>query len=289
MSCVSDVNLKGDNHRWDYGERPVYAWTDVTWLLDKDHVSWRTYVGNSTCWRQATCQAPEGRTYETTSNRNVLPGFTSFSDGERANGVADNIRPVNDYLASAADGSLPSVAWIFPTAATSEHPNSPSTTRTGMAYVTRLDQRGDAGPRLGLDRDLPHLGRLGRVLRPRHAATDRRQRLRLAGSSARDQPVGAGRRDRPHGALIRFVPASDRGPVHRRPAAQPQDRRAPRLATDGARRGREPDQQGVRLQPAAAAAAGLGPWPWQQPEPWSSFGTPTSQSSSPTPSPTPSP
>jgi phospholipase C len=146
MSCVSDITLKGDDHRWDYGEKPIYAWTDVTWLLDRAHVSWRTYVGNHTCWQQASCDDPEGRSYNTSNNRNVLPGFTSFWNGERADGVEDNVQPVDTYLASAADGSLPSVSWIFPTSATSEHPNSKSTIKTGMAYVTRLVNAAMEGP-----------------------------------------------------------------------------------------------------------------------------------------------
>jgi phospholipase C len=146
MSCVSDISLKGDDHRWDYGEKPIYAWTDVTWLLDAKGVSWRTYVGNHTCWQQANCEDPEGRAYNTSNNRNVLPGFTSFWDGERTDGVTDNIQPVDTYLASAGDGSLPSVSWIFPTSATSEHPNSKSTVRTGMAYVTRLVNAATQGP-----------------------------------------------------------------------------------------------------------------------------------------------
>src|SRR4029077_14741140 len=77
--------------------------------------------------------------------RTLLPGFTSFGDGER-DGVTDNVKPVEDYLNSAADGSLPSVAWIFPTSATSEHPTSASTVRTGMAYVTRLINAAMQGP-----------------------------------------------------------------------------------------------------------------------------------------------
>jgi phospholipase C len=56
---------------------------------------------------------------------------------------------VNDYLSAAADGSLPSVSWIFPTAGTSEHPMSPSTIRTGMAYVTRLVNAAMQGPDWG--------------------------------------------------------------------------------------------------------------------------------------------
>src|SRR5262245_17935332 len=40
MSCISNVDLKEDSQRWEYGEDPVYAWTDITWLLDWQHVSW---------------------------------------------------------------------------------------------------------------------------------------------------------------------------------------------------------------------------------------------------------
>jgi phospholipase C len=148
MSCVSDIDLKGADHRWDYDEKPIYAWTDITWLLDHRGVSWRSYIGNHTCWEHPPCDDPEGRTYATSYNRNVLPGFTSFWDGER-DGVTDNVRPVDEYLASAADGSLPSVSWIFPTSATSEHPTSKSTIRTGMAYVTRLVNAAMQGPDWG--------------------------------------------------------------------------------------------------------------------------------------------
>jgi phospholipase C len=146
MACVSDVDVKGLDRRWYYGQDPIYAWTDITWLLDRAHVSWASYIGNHTCWQHPPCQDPEGRQYATAYNRNVLPGFTSFWDGERASGVTDNVRPVEDYLHAAGDGSLPSVSWVFPTSVTGEHPASPSTTRTGMAYVTRLINAVMQGP-----------------------------------------------------------------------------------------------------------------------------------------------
>jgi phospholipase C len=149
MSCVSDVDVKGLDRRWYYGDEPKYAWTDVTWLLDRDGVSWATYVGNHTCWQHPPCDDPEGRDFATPYNRNVLPGFTSFYNGERASGVADNILPVENYLAAAADGSLPSVSWVFPTSVTSDHPANPSTTRTAMAYVTRLINAVMEGPAWG--------------------------------------------------------------------------------------------------------------------------------------------
>jgi phospholipase C len=152
MSCTSDVSVAGSEHRWHYGDRPLYAWTDITWLLDENGVTWASYIGNRTCWRnpdRRRCEDPEARRYSTSDNRNVLPGFTSFWDGERSSGIKDNVRPVNDYLRATADGTLPSVSWIFPTAGTSEHPIGPSTIRTGMAYVTRLINAAMQGPDWG--------------------------------------------------------------------------------------------------------------------------------------------
>jgi phospholipase C len=150
MSCKTDINLSDSSKRWNYGQKPVYAWTDITYLLDRAGVSWRYYVGNNTCWQHPPCKLPEGRkAYQTSYNRNPLPGFTSFHDGERANGVGDNVLPVNDFLSAAKNGTLPSVAWIAPTSAVSEHPSGPSTVRDGMAYVTRLVNRTMQSPEWG--------------------------------------------------------------------------------------------------------------------------------------------
>ena len=85
--------------------------------------------------------------------------------------------------------------------AVSEHP--PALVSAGQAYVTERRQRGHAQPGLELDRDLPRLGRLGRLLRPRRAAAGRRQRLRPARARARDPPVRAARLHRPPDAELR--------------------------------------------------------------------------------------
>ena len=141
MSCRSSISLPDPSLRWTYGEDPIYAWTDITWLLDEQEVSWRYYVGNETC-EEPPCPGYDPE-YSTTDNRNVLPGFTSFRE---RNGFKDNIRLVDEYLASAADGSLPSVSWIVPWPNVSEHPGGPSTTKSGMAYVTRLINAVMEGP-----------------------------------------------------------------------------------------------------------------------------------------------
>ena len=106
-------------------------------------MSWRYYVGGTTCW-VPPCQHDRENSFGTAYNKNPLPGFTSFG-GER-DGYADNVPPVGDYLQAAADGALPQVSWIVPGAVNSEHPSSPGTVREGMAYVTRLVNAAMQGP-----------------------------------------------------------------------------------------------------------------------------------------------
>jgi phospholipase C len=142
MSCHSDINLSQAAKRWDYGEKPLYAWTDITWLLDEQDVSWRYYVGNDTC-DQPPCPDTGRRFYGTSYNRNPLPGFTSFGDRESAD---ERVRPVDEYLEAASTGTLPSVMWIAPSSNVSDHPGGPSTTKTAMAYVTRLINAAMQGP-----------------------------------------------------------------------------------------------------------------------------------------------
>ena len=81
-------------------------------------------------------------------------------------------------IARRKTGTLPAVSWITPTQTVSEHPPALRQRRPGVR--DRPDQRDHAEPGLELDRDLPRLGRLGRLLRPRRAADRRRERLRPA-------------------------------------------------------------------------------------------------------------
>jgi phospholipase C len=145
MSCRTDIDLAYTNLRWYYGDRSLYAWTPVTYLLDRAGVSWRYYVGNDTCPVTSTCEA-ERRPYGTSYNRNPLPGFTTSDAHHR---YEHNVRPVDEYLAAAAQGSLPSVSWIAPASNVSDHPGGPSTIRTAMAYVTRLINAAMEGPDWG--------------------------------------------------------------------------------------------------------------------------------------------
>jgi phospholipase C len=144
MSCRSNLSLKAPAQRWDYGDDPIYAWTDITWLLDANHISWRYYIGRDTCW-EPPCPFERNRSLESKPVFTPVAGFTSFWNGER-DGIHDNLVSVQTYLRSAADGTLPQVSWIMPSSGVSDHPASPSTIRTSMAYVTELINAAMRGP-----------------------------------------------------------------------------------------------------------------------------------------------
>src|SRR5207249_4941530 len=48
MSCTSNIDLKNEAQIGRIGEPPVYAWTDITYLLNRAGVSWAYYVDDHT-------------------------------------------------------------------------------------------------------------------------------------------------------------------------------------------------------------------------------------------------
>lgn len=144
MSCVPDKDLH-DYGRYSYGGPPVYAWTDITYLLHEHGVSWAYYTGKGTCSFGPPCDGENGRWGPTPSGKNPLPGFTDVWETRQK----ENILTHQDYLASARDGTLPSVSWIVPGNRVSEHPHSRGDIYDGMAYVTRLINAAMRGPDWG--------------------------------------------------------------------------------------------------------------------------------------------
>ncbi|HEY5223425.1 MAG TPA: alkaline phosphatase family protein [Microbacteriaceae bacterium] len=115
---------------------PDYAWTDLTYLLHKQKVSWGYYVFNGTepdCENDSamTC-APVKQNAKTPGIWNPLPYF----DTVRQDGQLGNIQSLTNFYAQAKKGTLPAVSWIDPTDAVSEHP--PAKVSAGQAYVTGL-------------------------------------------------------------------------------------------------------------------------------------------------------
>ena len=119
---------------------PNYAWTDLTYLLNKGKVSWKYYVADGT-GPYCSNNPVNGSTCITTAQTsakgtpqlwNVLPYFTTV----QSNHQLGNIQTLDHFYADARGGHLPAVSWINPDAATSEHPAARLT--TGQTYVTGL-------------------------------------------------------------------------------------------------------------------------------------------------------
>ena len=79
---------------------------------------------------------------KTPSGKNPLPGFTTVEE----TGQQENILDHDDFRRAAENGTLPSVSWIVPGNAASEHPQSSKGISAGMAYVTRLINNVMKGP-----------------------------------------------------------------------------------------------------------------------------------------------
>jgi phospholipase C len=135
---------------------PIYAWTDLTYLLHKNHVSWGYYVvpgSEPDCQNDAALScAPVMQNSRTPGIWNPLPYF----DTVKADGELKNIQPVANFYAQAKTGELPAVSWVVPSGEVSEHPPAPVS--FGQSYVTSLVNASHAESRVELDRDLPLLG-----------------------------------------------------------------------------------------------------------------------------------
>ncbi len=113
--------------------RPDYPWTDLTYLLHVNHVSWAYYVMDGfepDCRNdQSSCRL-RPQSARTPGIWNPLPSFTDVErDGERS-----NVKDISLFFDDLRTGKLPAVAWMEPGNRYSEHP--PGRLRAGQAYVT---------------------------------------------------------------------------------------------------------------------------------------------------------
>jgi phospholipase C len=133
MSCVSNLN----NPDREYANHTAgYIWTDVTYLLSKEHVSWAYYVDGGAARDPDDCYDGDCATINNPNGVpeiwNPLPDFeTVHEDRQLA-----NVQNLKNLYGALANGTLPSVAWIIPNGRDSEHP--PSLVSRGQAYVTGL-------------------------------------------------------------------------------------------------------------------------------------------------------
>jgi phospholipase C len=120
MSCRG-TDMPRDRTRSD--PHP-FAWTDLTYLLHKYHVSWGYYLDHGSESKSDPGGVP--------TIWNTLPGFTDVGTDKQT----ENVAPLTTFLAQAKAGKLPQVSWIVPDPKHSEHP--PALISTGQAYVTQV-------------------------------------------------------------------------------------------------------------------------------------------------------
>ena len=134
---------------WIAGRRgkipdPNAAWTDLTYLMHKKHVSWGYYVADGD---EPDCRddnenecIPHKQNASTPGIWNPLPYFTTVKD----DGELSNIQTHDKFLEAAKAGKLPNVSWVIPDGAHSEHP--PSKISAGQTYVTDVVNAIMSGP-----------------------------------------------------------------------------------------------------------------------------------------------
>jgi len=141
MSCDSNLELAEEaNVQRSHEDVPIWAWTDITYLLHENDVSWGYYVGDDTCFFDPCSKDKTGE--RTVAQQNPLPWFTTV----RQNGQLDHIMGHSEYYAAAAEGTLPSVSWVMPYSGAGEHPHSGEPIWKGMRHVTDVINAAMEGP-----------------------------------------------------------------------------------------------------------------------------------------------
>ena len=190
----------------------LYSWTDLTYLLHKHGVSWAYYVQSGI---QPDCDdnpdqtaagcAPVAQGARTPSIWNPLPSFTDV----KQDGQLGDVKNLSAFYTAAGRGHPARGLLDRPDPGQQRPPAGQPRHRPGLRHQPH--QHHHEKPGLGLHRDLPGLGRLGRLLRPRGPARGRPERLRAPGARPGHQPVCPAGVHRPPNAVLRRVQQVHRG------------------------------------------------------------------------------
>ncbi|MFN8621898.1 MAG: alkaline phosphatase family protein [Chloroflexota bacterium] len=138
MSCETAITAPPKDPFYFKGTTPIYAWTDITYLLRKKNIDWRYYVGDGT---PVDCGDGAGicrRSSDDPSNWtpmlwSPLNYFTTVQQARQA----DNIQHSSRFFSDLRAGKLAQVVWIMPTNKTSEHAPD-ARVDDGQAWVTSI-------------------------------------------------------------------------------------------------------------------------------------------------------
>ena len=113
-----------------------YAWTDLTYLLHNQGISWGYYIFQGS---EPDCEQDQNMTcssvplnVHTPGIWNPLPSFTDVAQDQQLG----NVQTLSNFFAAAKTGNLPAVSWITPNSKVSEHPTG--LVSAGQTYVTGL-------------------------------------------------------------------------------------------------------------------------------------------------------
>jgi len=154
MSCASDIthpryppDFKAQSRQRSARApltNPDYPWTDLTFLLHRQNVSWGYYISpglEPDCEDDTEVVCRQTHLDAGTSGIwNPLPNFDTVKSDQQLG----NIQPVQSFLDAAQHGTLPAVSWVVPNNVVSEHP--PASVATGEDYVTNLINTVMSGP-----------------------------------------------------------------------------------------------------------------------------------------------
>jgi phospholipase C len=128
----------------EFGDNtPDYGWTDITYLLNQNHVSWGYYVAPGTvpdCDDGSMACVPDSQNPGTPEAWSPLRDFITVHQDQQLN----NVQTASNFFQSAKDGTLPSVSWVVPDDNNSEHPPHPIS--AGQAWVTSAVNAVMSGP-----------------------------------------------------------------------------------------------------------------------------------------------
>ena len=136
-SCANAV----DNYQSSYyghprNPHPIFAWTDLTYLLHRYGVSWRYFLQSG---QQPDCansdQVVCRRSRQSVTTPGIWNPLPSF-DTVKVDKQLGNIVKLENFFTMAKAGSLPNVSWVVPSQENSEH--APARISDGQAYVTNI-------------------------------------------------------------------------------------------------------------------------------------------------------
>jgi len=133
MECASDLIDQRPSELKSEGKEPIYAWTDITYLLHKKNINWAYYLDEGAPIEEY------GVENEDFKNGGEVPWFWNplqWFVTVKQNGESDHIKPLSEFFKAAKSRTLPEVIWIVPNYIHSEHPIS--LVSDGQAFVTNI-------------------------------------------------------------------------------------------------------------------------------------------------------